>query len=41
MDQYKVKADEYREEEIYDYADKFINLANELSRLDNSGSVGV
>ena len=26
---------------IYDYADKFINLANELSKLDNSGAVGV
>ena len=26
---------------MYDIADKFINLANELSKSDNSGSVGV
>jgi len=42
MDQDKeVKVDQYREEAMYEYADKFINLANELSKLDNSGSVGV
>ncbi len=26
--------------ELYDYADKFINLANELSKKNNSGIVG-
>jgi len=41
MDQDKEKVDEYKEEAMYDYADKFINLANELSKSDNSGSVGV
>jgi hypothetical protein len=39
MDQ--VKVDQYKEEAMYSYADKFINLANELSKSDNSGSVGV
>ena len=26
---------------IYDYADKFINLANEMAKSDRSGNVGV
>jgi hypothetical protein len=26
---------------VYDYADKFINLANELAKTDNSGNVGM
>jgi hypothetical protein len=26
---------------MYDYADKFINLANEMSKSDSSGNVGV
>ena len=26
---------------MYDYADKFINLANEMSKSDRSGNVGV
>ena len=26
---------------MFDYADKFINLANELSKSDRSGNVGV
>jgi len=26
---------------IYDYADKFINLANEMARSDRSGNVGI
>jgi len=29
------------EKVIYDYADKFINLANEISKTDRSGNVGV
>ncbi|KPK00140.1 MAG: hypothetical protein AMJ60_02600 [Desulfobacterales bacterium SG8_35] len=29
------------EKVIYDYADRFINLANDLSRSDRSGNVGV
>lgn len=29
------------EKEMYDYADKFINLANEMSKADRSGKVGV
>jgi len=41
MDQNKEKVDEYKDEAMYDYADKFISLANELSKSDNSGSVGV
>ena len=41
MDQYKEKVDEYNEKAMYDYADKFINFANELSKSDNSGCVGV
>jgi hypothetical protein len=41
MDKYKEEVDEYREEAIYDYADRFINLANEMARSDNSGAVGV
>ena len=41
MDKYKKEVDQYKEEAMYDYADKFINLANELAKSDNSGSVGV
>jgi len=41
MDKYKEEIDEYREEKIYEYADKFINLANEMAKADNSGAVGV
>jgi len=41
MAKYKEEVDEYKEEVVYDFADKFINLANELSKLDNSGAVGV
>jgi hypothetical protein len=41
MAKYKEEVDEYKEEAVYDFADKFINLANELSKLDNSGAVGV
>jgi len=41
MDKYKEEVDEYREEAVYDYADRFINLANEMARSDNSGAVGV
>ena len=33
--------DKYKEEVMYDYADKFINLANEMCKSDNSGVVGV
>jgi len=40
MAKYKEEVDEYKEEAVYDFADKFINLANELSKLDNSGAVG-
>jgi hypothetical protein len=41
MDQDKENVDKYKEEVMFDYADKFINLANELSKSDNSGAVGV
>lgn len=41
MDRNKTEVDEYREEAVYDYADKFINLANEMVKADNSGAVGV
>ena len=33
--------DQHNDKVIYDYADKFINLANEMAKLDNSGAVGV
>lgn len=33
--------DQNRNEKIYDYADKFINLANDMAKADNSGDVGV
>ncbi|MFC1844012.1 DUF3144 domain-containing protein [Thermodesulfobacteriota bacterium] len=33
--------DQNDEKMIYDYADKFINLANEISKSDRSGNVGV
>lgn len=29
------------EKKMYDYADEFINLANEISKSDKSGSVGM
>jgi len=41
MDKYKEQVDELKEEAIYDYTDKFINLANEICKSDNSGAVGV
>jgi len=41
MDKYKEQVDEFKEEDIYNYADKFINLANEMCKSDNSGAVGV
>ena len=41
MDKHKEQVDEFREEAIYDYADKFINLANEMCKSDNSGAVGL
>ena len=33
--------DQDKEKAMYDIADKFINLANELSKSDQSGGVGV
>ena len=33
--------DQNNDKAIYDYADKFINLANEMARSDRSGDVGV
>ena len=33
--------DQKEEKSMYDYADKFINLANEMSKSDRSGNVGV
>lgn len=41
MDRYSDEADEFRNQSVYDYADKFINLANEMAKSDNSGAVGV
>ena len=41
MDKSKDKSDEYKEEVIYSYADKFINLANEMAKSDHSGNVGL
>ena len=41
MDKYKEEVDKYKKEVMYDYADKFINLANEMCKSDNSGAVGV
>ena len=41
MDKSKDEFDEYKEEIIYDYADKFINLANEMAKSDDSGNVGL
>jgi len=41
MDTYKKEVDKYKEEAVYDYADKFIALANEMAKSDNSGAVGV
>ena len=29
------------EKKIYDYADKFINIANEIAQADRSGTVGM
>jgi hypothetical protein len=33
--------DQNKDKVIYDYADKFINLANEMAKSDRSGDVGV
>ncbi len=33
--------DQDQDKLMYDYADKFINLANEMSKSDRSGNVGV
>ena len=33
--------DQNDDKKMYDYADKFINLANEISQSDRSGNVGV
>ena len=33
--------DQQNDNAMYDYADKFINLANEISKSDKSGRVGV
>ncbi len=33
--------DQNNETVIYNYADKFINLANEMAKSDMSGNVGV
>jgi hypothetical protein len=33
--------DQNNEKVMYDYADKFINLANEMAKSDRSGNVGV
>ena len=33
--------DQDQDKLMYDYADKFINLANEMSESDRSGNVGV
>jgi hypothetical protein len=41
MDRYKDEVDEFKEEAVLDFADKFINLANEMAKSDNSGAVGV
>jgi hypothetical protein len=41
MAKYKKEVDQYNEKAMYDYADKFINIANEMAKLDNSGAVGV
>ena len=41
MDKSKDEFDEYEEEVIYSYADKFINLANEMAKSDHSGNVGL
>ena len=41
MDRNKEEVDPYNEKAMYEYADKFIDLANELSKSDNSGGVGV
>ena len=41
MEKSKDESDEYKEKVIHDYADKFINLANEMAKSDRSGNVGV
>lgn len=41
MDQNNGKVNPYEKKAIFDYADKFVNLANELVQSDNSGNVGV
>ena len=33
--------DQANDTKMYDYADKFINLANEMAQSDQSGSVGM
>ena len=33
--------DQKKDNVIYDYADKFINLANEMAKSDRSGDIGV
>jgi hypothetical protein len=33
--------DQNNEKMMYDYADKFINLANEMAKSDRSGNVGM
>jgi len=33
--------DQNNEKVMYDYADKFINLANEMAQADRSGTVGM
>lgn len=33
--------DQDRDAKIYDYADRFINLANDMAKEDKSGDVGV
>ena len=41
MDQESQRVNPFEEKAIFDYADKFIELANELVQSDNSGKVGV
>ena len=41
MERFKKEVDEFKDEAVYQYADRFINLANELAQSDNSGAVGV
>jgi len=41
VDQDYGKVNPYEEKEVFDCADQFVNLANELSQSDTSGNVGV